>query len=188
MRDACADPHFRVSLPSLEQVKGRTIITSSGSMSCGAFNGLRSDGVFKGGYSCSEGSTGLSPGAKGGIAAGVILSVFFIVTVLWFVLRRRRQRHKNGAPSISPTSSTPSPIMVNEEKASVSHGSSSLQESVSVSGDLQKTLPRKQVGSAVFLDSRSIYEAPNGSTPIQEYYELDAGPISSSHQRPINAN
>lgn len=187
VKDKCTDPHTRVSLPSLDQVKGRTIITGSGSMSCGALNGLRSDGVFKGGYSCTEGSTGLSPGAKGGIAAGVILGVLFIVAVLWLVLRRRRQRHKNGTPSTPPTSSTPSPVMVHEEKTSISHGSSSLQESVSLPGDLHNSLPRKPVGSAVFLDSRSIYEAPNGSTPIQEYHELDAGPILSAHQRPINA-
>ncbi|KAJ5375863.1 hypothetical protein N7517_007869 [Penicillium concentricum] len=182
------DQYASVSLPSLNQVKGQTIITGSSSMSCSTLNSLNSNDVFKNGYSCLSGSSGLSPGAKGGIAVGVIVAVLLIVLVLWFVLRRRRQRKRaGGTQSTIPPSSTPSTVVAHDEKAPISQGSISPQEDPSPPADPQTLLPRKPVGSAICLDSRSIYEAPNGSAPDQECHELDAGPILSSHQRPINA-
>jgi hypothetical protein len=171
-----------VSLPSLDQVRGQTTIKSSGSISCSALNNLRSQDVFRGSYSCSGGSSGLSPGAKGGIAVAVILGVLFILAILWLVLRRRRQ--KRGVPmarsSVSSTSSPSTPHAQKEKTPSLEDKSWVLQES-------HIEMPRKPVGSAIFLDSRPIHEAPNPSTPIQEYHELDAGPVLSSHQRPINS-
>ncbi|KGO40740.1 hypothetical protein PEX1_032350 [Penicillium expansum] len=178
-----------VSLPSLDQVKGRTTIIGRSSMSCSILDSLNSDKVFKNGYTCSSGSSGLSPGAKGGIAVGVIVVVLLIVLTLWFVLRRRHQRQNTrGVQSTIPPSSTPSVVVAHDEKALISQGSISPQEDTLHSEEPQTLLPRKPVGSAIFLDGRSVYEAPNGSTPVQEYHELDAGPVLSSHQRPINAN
>jgi hypothetical protein len=176
--DRCAS----VSLPSLDQVKGQTTIKSSGSMSCSTLDYLNSDGVFGGSYSCSDGSSGLSSGAKGGIAVGVILGVLFIVVILWFILRRRRQKRRAlGAQSFIPSLSTHSNVLAQNEKTP------SLKDKPSPLQEPQPEMPRKPVGSAVFLDSRPIHEAPSTSTPIQEYHELDAGPVLSSHQRPINA-
>ncbi|KAJ5505185.1 hypothetical protein N7463_008059 [Penicillium fimorum] len=177
-----------VSLPSLDQVKGQTTITGSSSMSCSTLDSLKFNGVFKNGYSCVSGSSGLGPGAKGGIAAGVIIAVLLVSLVLWFMLRRRRQRQRaRGTQSTIPPSSTPSTVVAHDEKAPISRGSISPHEEPSPLSAPQTLLPRKPVGSAIFLDSRSIYEAPNGSAPDQKCHELDAGPILSSHQRPINA-
>ncbi|KAJ5973140.1 uncharacterized protein N7479_003058 [Penicillium vulpinum] len=178
-----------VSLPSLNQVKGQTMITGSSSMSCSTLDNLKSENVFKNGYSCSSGSSGLSPGAKGGIAAGAIVAVLLVVLILWFVLRRRRQRQRTGgAQSTVSASSTPSTVVALDEKAPIPQGTTPPQEEASHPGEQQTLLPRKPVGSAIFLDSRSIYEAPNGSAQVQECHELDAGPVLSSHQRPINAD
>ncbi|KAJ5205134.1 hypothetical protein N7472_001582 [Penicillium cf. griseofulvum] len=178
----------RVSLPSLNQVKGQTIIRGSSSMACSTLDRLRSDDVFKSGYSCSSGSSGLSPGAKGGIAVGVIVAVLLIVLVVWFVLRRRRQRQRaGGTHSNIPPSSIQSTVVTHDEKSPISHGSVSPQQEAPPPAEPQALLPRKPVGSAIFLDGRSIYEAPNGSARDQECHELDAGPILSSHQQPINA-
>ncbi|CAI7654231.1 unnamed protein product [Penicillium glandicola] len=177
-----------VSLPSLDQVKGQTTIMGSSSMSCSTLDSLKSDDVFESGYSCSSGSSGLSPGAKGGIAAGAIGAVLLILLLIWFVLRRRHQRQKaRGTQSTIPPSSTPSTVVAHDEKAPISQGSVSPIEETSHPEEAKTLLPRKPVGSAIFLDSRSIYEAPDGATPVQEYHELDAGPVSGSHQRPINA-
>ncbi|CAG8897220.1 unnamed protein product [Penicillium egyptiacum] len=178
-----------VSLPSLDQVKGQATIMGSRSMSCAALDSLNSDRVFRNGYTCSSGSSGLGPGAKGGIAAGVIVVVLLIVLVFWFVLRRRRQRRKaKGAQSTIPPSSTPSTVVAHYEKAPISQGSISPQEESSRPEEPPTLLPRKPVGSAILLDGRSVHEAANGLTPVQEYHELDAGPVSSSHQRPIHAD
>lgn len=158
-------------------------------MSCSTLDTLNSDRVFKNGYICSSGSSSLSPGAKGGIAVGVIVFILLIVLVLWFVLRRRRQKQRaRGARSTIPPPSTPSTVAAHDEKAPISQGSISPQEEASRPEEPQTLLPRKPVGSAILLDGRSVYEAPDGSTPVQEYHELDAGPILSSHQRPINAD
>ncbi|KAJ5441837.1 hypothetical protein N7491_004243 [Penicillium cf. griseofulvum] len=182
------DQYTRVSLPSLNQVKGQTIIRGSSSMACSTLDRLRSDDVFKSGYSCSSGSSGLSPGAKGGIAVGVIVAVLLIVLVVWFVLRRRRQRQRaGGTHSNIPPSSIQSTVVTHDEKSPISHGSVSPQQEAPPPAEPQALLPRKPVGSAIFLDGRSIYEAPNGSARDQECHELDAGPILSSHQQPINA-
>ncbi|CAI7609900.1 unnamed protein product [Penicillium crustosum] len=178
-----------VSLPSLEQVKGRTTIIGSSSMLCSVLDKLKSNSVFRNGYTCSSGSSGLSPGAKGGIAVGVIVTVLLIVLLLWFVLRRRRQRKRTrGVQSTIPPSSTVSTVVGPDEKALISQGSISPQEEPLRSKEPQTLLPRKPVGSAILLDGRSVYEVPNGSTPVHEYHELDAGPVFSSHQRPIHAN
>ncbi|CAG8880430.1 unnamed protein product [Penicillium salamii] len=151
-----------VSLPSLDQVQGPAIITSSGSMACSALSALKSKGAFRGSYSCSEASSGLSAGAKAGIAIGVILGGF-------------------RGQSMRPTASPPSPALTQTEKTvTPTETPSPIEES-------QLQMPRKPVGSAIFLDSRSIHEASNGRTPVREYYELDAGPVQGTHQRPIHA-
>lgn len=162
-------------------MNGQTTIKSSGSMSCSTLDSLVSGGVFRGSYSCSGGSSDLSPGAKGGIAVGVILGVLLILVILWFILRRRRQKRRAlGAQSSIPSLSTQSTVLTRNEKTPP------LEDKPSPLEEPQLQMPRKPVGSAVFLDSRSIHEAPNASTPVQEYHELDAGPVLSSHQRPIN--
>jgi hypothetical protein len=170
---------FSVLLPSLDQAKGQTTIKGANSMTCSSLNQLQSEGVFKGSYSCTAGSSGLSGGAKGGIAAGVILAVLLILLVLWFVLRRRRQKRRLGGTA--PTISVPSAAAIQVEKGSLA------EASVSPANEPQNYMPRKPVGSAILLDGRSIHEAPIAATPIQECHELDAGPVLSSHQRPINA-
>lgn len=177
-----ADASCSVLLTSLDQVKGQTTIKTSGSMACSTFNTLRSKGVFRGNYSCSEGSGGLSSGAKAGIAIGVIIAVLLIVVIIWLILRRRRQnRRVLGRQPVDSTRSTLSPVVTQSEKTVTS------TETPSPIEEAQLQMPRKPVGSAIMLDSRSIHEAVNGHTPVQEYYELDAGPVSGSHQRPINA-
>ncbi|CAG7945277.1 unnamed protein product [Penicillium nalgiovense] len=177
-----------LSLPSLDQVKGQTTIMGSSSMSCSTLDSLKSDKVFRNGYTCSSGSSGLSPGAKGGIAVGVIVVVLLIVLVLWFVLRRRRQKRRaGGTQSTIPPSSTPSTVVAHYEKVPISQGSISPQEEAPRPEVPPTLLPRKPVGSAILLDGRSVYEAADGLTPVQEYHELDAGPVSGSHQRPIHA-
>ncbi|KAJ9491286.1 hypothetical protein VN97_g1970 [Penicillium thymicola] len=178
-----------VSLPSLDQVKGQTTITGSSARLCSTLDSLKSNRVFRNGYVCSSGSSGLSPGAKGGIAVGVIVGVLLIMLLLWFVLRRRRQRQRTrGVQSTIPPSSTLSTVVGHDEKALISQGGISPQEESSRSEEPQTLLPRKPVGSAILLDGRSLYEIPNGSTPVREYHELDAGPVFGSHQRPIHAN
>ncbi|CAG8299495.1 unnamed protein product [Penicillium nalgiovense] len=168
--------------------KGQTTIMGSSSMSCSTLDSLKSDKVFRNGYTCSSGSSGLSPGAKGGIAVGVIVVVLLIVLVLWFVLRRRRQKRRaGGTQSTIPPSSTPSTVVAHYEKVPISQGSISPQEEAPRPEVPPTLLPRKPVGSAILLDGRSVYEAADGLTPVQEYHELDAGPVSGSHQRPIHA-
>ncbi|CAG8204987.1 unnamed protein product [Penicillium salamii] len=170
-----------VSLPSLDQVQGPAIITSSGSMACSALSALKSKGAFRGSYSCSEASSGLSAGAKAGIAIGVILGVLLIIGAIWMVLRRRQKQRALGGQSMRPTASPPSPALTQTEKTvTPTETPSPIEES-------QLQMPRKPVGSAIFLDSRSIHEASNGRTPVREYYELDAGPVQGAHQRPIHA-
>ncbi|KAJ5336033.1 uncharacterized protein N7506_004055 [Penicillium brevicompactum] len=177
-----ANGYRSVLLPALDQVQGQTIIKTSGSTGCSALNSLKSKGVFRGSYSCSEGSSGLSSGAKAGIAIGVILAVLLILVALWFILRRRRRNQRAlGRQPTDFSRSIPSPVLTQTEKTVNS------TETPSPIEESQLQMPRKPVGSAIFLDSRSIHEAPIGHTPVREYYELDAGPVSGSHQRPINA-
>ncbi|CAG7921053.1 unnamed protein product [Penicillium olsonii] len=174
-------PFNSVSFPSLDQVEGQTSIRSSGSMACNTLNALKSKGVFRGSYTCSESSSGLSGGAKAGIAIGVILGVLIIVGAIWFILRRRRQnRRVLGGQSTASATSPPLTSPVQTEKTVTP------TETPSPTEEPRLRMPRKPVGSAIFLDSRSIHEASNGRTPVREYYELDAGPVSGSHQRPIH--
>ncbi|KAJ5554721.1 hypothetical protein N7461_003191, partial [Penicillium sp. DV-2018c] len=181
----------RVSLPALDTVKGRTVITGGGSMSCNALDSLKSDDVFEDSYTCSiaSPSSGLSPGAKGGIAAAVILVVLLVMMILWLVLRRRRQRRSAGSAqsALSPSSAT-SRVEAREQKTLISQVSVSPQQRTLLPAVPPNALPRKPVGSAIHLDSRSLYEITEGSSPLQEYHELDAGPVSGSHQRPIHAD
>ncbi|KAJ5150301.1 hypothetical protein N7448_001879 [Penicillium atrosanguineum] len=185
-----------VSLPSLDQVKGRTIIRGGSCMSCSTFDSLKSDEVFKGEYLCSTGSPGnsLSAGAKGGIAVGIIVAVLLILLLLWYMIWQRRQRksRRSGAdssPSLAVTSEKPFSSqyksVASDIPPSVSHMSppSSLSPPPLASARVQ----RKSIGpSPAVLDGRSIHEAPHTVTPVQEYHELDAGPVFSTHQRPIN--
>jgi hypothetical protein len=147
-------------------------------MTCSTLNQLQSEGVFKSSYSCTAGSSGLSGGAKGGIAAGVIMAVFLFLLVLWFVLRRRQQKRRLGGTA--PIVSSPSTAVIQVEKSTLA------EENISPANRPQKHMPRKPVGSAILLDGRSIHEAPIAATPVQECHELDAGPVLSSHQRPIH--
>ncbi|KAJ5215381.1 uncharacterized protein N7498_001788 [Penicillium cinerascens] len=184
-----------VSLPSLDQVRGQAIIRGSSSMSCSTLNGLRSDGVFRGGYSCSAGSMGnsLSAGAKGGIAVGVIVGVLLLLFLLWYMLRQRRQRNNSRGESDAP----PSPVLLADEKPPNSQDKSissdepqrfSSHSSFSPPVLAKVPVPRKAIGPLpALLDGRSIHEAPHAVTPVQEYHELDAGPVFSTHQRPLNS-
>jgi hypothetical protein len=148
-------------------------------MSCSTLNSLQSEGVYRGSYSCvaSGSSSSLSPAAKGGIAVGVILGVLLILLVLWFILRaRRRRKNRNMPPSLSPST------VVDDEKQP------SLHDQLSPLPSPKPPVPRKPLGPpAAQLDGCSIYEAPIASTPVREYHELDAGPVLSSHQRPMHS-
>lgn len=164
-------------------------------MSCSTLNGLRSDGVFRGGYSCSAGSMGnsLSAGAKGGIAVGVIVGVLLLLILLWYMLRQRRQRKNRRGELDAP----PSPALLADEKPPSSQYKSapsdepqrfSFPSSLSPPVLARVPVPRKAIGPPpALLDGRPIHEAPYAVTPVQEYHELDAGPVFSTHQRPINS-
>lgn len=171
-----------MSLPSLEQVNGATTIRGSKSMSCSALNTLQSQGVYRGGYSCiasGSNSSSLSPAAKAGIAVGVIVGVLLILFFLWYFLRARRNRKSRNIPPI--VSLSPSTVDSDEKQPSP-------HDNVSQLPSLKSTVPRKPVGPpAAQLDGRSIYEVPTTSTPVREYHELDAGPVLSSHQRPMHS-
>jgi hypothetical protein len=166
-------------------------------MSCNTLDRLKSDGVFKGGYSCSTGSSGhsLSAGVKSGIAVGVIVAVLLILLLLWYMVRKRRQRkpRRSGAdpspsPAVLPEGSHiyPYKSVPSEDPPPVAHmspASSLLPPSLA-----SAPMPRKTIGlSPALLDGRSIHEAPYAVTPVQEYHELDAGPVFSTHQRPMNS-
>ncbi|KAJ5175791.1 uncharacterized protein N7482_001668, partial [Penicillium canariense] len=169
-----------VSLPSLDEVKGQTTIRGAKVLSCKTLDSLQSEGVYQGAYSCTatdSSGASLSPGTKGGIAVGVIVGVILILLLLWYVLRRRRNR-KNRSTSLESSSSPPS-VVPDEKQPSRGYQPVPLQES-------KPMVPREPIGpAAAQLDHRSIYEAPVAPTPVREYHELDAGPVFSSHQRPI---
>ncbi|RAH43627.1 putative GPI-anchored cell wall protein Pst1 [Aspergillus brunneoviolaceus CBS 621.78] len=103
----------RISFSDLKHVNGKTNIRSrGGSFRCSSLDSLRSqdddddddddhnnnsnsNGVFRGSYSCSDGSnSGLSSGAKAGIAIGVIVLVLLIFLLVWVLMRRNRSRRK----------------------------------------------------------------------------------------------
>ncbi|KAJ5363507.1 uncharacterized protein N7496_009220 [Penicillium cataractarum] len=171
-----------VSLPSLEEVQGETTTQGSKSMSCSALNTLQSQGVYRGSYSCvasGSNSSSLSPAAKAGIAVGVIVGVLLILFFLWYFLRGRRNRKNRNIPPMAWLS--PSTVDSDEKQPS-SH------DNLTPLPSLKPPVPRKPVGPpAAQLDGRSIYEVPTTSTPVREYHELDAGPVLSSHQRPIHS-
>ncbi|KAJ5666611.1 hypothetical protein N7462_011020, partial [Penicillium macrosclerotiorum] len=169
-----------ISLPSLDEVNGKTTIRGSRSMSCSALNSLQSDNVYQGDYQCSVSSSSLTAGVKGGIAIGVILGVLLIVILLWYLFRQRQQRQRKTKHA--PLSPISSPSVGKETEK----GPSPLYQPLPLE-DQKPSMPRKPVGSAIQLDGRSIYEAPIAPTPVREYHELDAGPVLSSHQRPIHA-
>lgn len=151
-------------------------------MSCTALNSLESEDAYRGGYSCtgSSSSGSMSAGAKAGIAVGVIVGVLLLLLVLWFVLRQRRQR-RHAVTRAEPTLALPPAAMADEKSSSPEYEPVPSHES-------PLSVPRKPVGPPpTMLDGRSIYEAANPATPLQEYHELDAGPVLSSHQRPINS-
>lgn len=149
-------------------------------MSCSALNSLKSEGVYRGSYSCSDESGGsLSAGAKAGIAIAVIVVVVLILVVVWFVLRRRRQQRARNARPAAPES--PSPEIENEKPPQV-------QQQIVPVRELKPPLPRKPVvPQTAQLDGRSVYEASSPMTPSTVYHEMDAGPVLSSHQRPIHS-
>lgn len=173
-------------------------------MSCNALDSLLADDIYLGGYSCSTSSGGsslssgdsslssgnsspspLSAGAKGGIAGGVIVGVLLLVLLLWYWLRQRRQRRNEGIQEeeSSAQAAAPGPATVAGEKPPQYQQAPPQEAQPSV-----PSVPRKPVGSpAAMLDSKSIYEAPIAPTPVQEYHELDAGPVFGMHQRPIHS-
>ncbi|OJK02207.1 hypothetical protein ASPACDRAFT_41026 [Aspergillus aculeatus ATCC 16872] len=103
----------QISFSDLKHVNGKTNIRSrGGSFRCSSLASLRSEdgdddddddhnnnsnsnGVFRGSYSCSDGSSsGLTSGAKAGIAIGVIVLVLLIFLLVWVLMRRNRSRRK----------------------------------------------------------------------------------------------
>jgi hypothetical protein len=150
-------------------------------MLCSALNSLQSKGVYRGSYYCVASGSGysLSPAAKGGITVGVILGVLLILLVLWYVLRARRYRKNKNMPPVGSLSSS---TVESDEKQT------SLHDQPSPLPSPKPPVPRKPLGPPpAQLDGRSVYEMPNASTPVREYHELDAGPVLSSHQRPIHS-
>ncbi|KAJ5924992.1 hypothetical protein N7454_007631 [Penicillium verhagenii] len=168
-----------VSLPAIDQVKGQTTIRGGNSMSCTVLNNL--ENVFQGGYSCSaSGGSSLSTGAKAGIAVAVIIVVLLLLFVMWWIIRQRRARRQRRRDSKTPAT-LPPPILKEEKQIQTQY------QSVPTS-DSSPTVPRKPVGPPpAMLDGRSIYEAAYPVSPIPVYHELDAGPVFSTHQRPINS-
>lgn len=127
----------------------------------------------------SSSSSSLSPAVKGGIAVGVILGVLLILLVLWYLLRAQRHRTNRKIP---PAASFSPPTVEPDEKQP------SLHKQPSPLPSPKPPVPRKPLGpAAALLDGRLIYEVPNASTSVREYHELDAGPVLSSHQRPIHS-
>lgn len=159
---------FSVSLPNINEVNGDTTIQGA-DMSCGVFDRLAADGTFTGSYSCSASSSGLSPGAKAGIAIAVILIVCIIAAGIWFCLRRRR-----AAATVN-------------ENGDVEKTQYHILNTKSILRLPRKPFPPKQPSESVpMLDGRMILEAtPGERRDRRPIYELDAGP-QSSHQRPIN--
>lgn len=179
-----------MTLPSLDQVNGPTTIKGARSMSCDALNSLQSDDVFLGGSTCSTkcSSTSPSAGAKGGIAVGIIVGILLLM-LLWYWLQQRQQRQcRQTWTHSSPTqavAATAAPALVTAEKLS----SLKYQQVPANGARLSvQSAPRKPVRStAAMIDGRSIHEAPIGTTPVQEFHELEGGPIFSNHQRPIHS-
>ncbi|KAJ5729533.1 uncharacterized protein N7483_004041 [Penicillium malachiteum] len=164
-----------ISLPSLNQVSGQTTIRGK-SMSCKALNSLKSEDVYRGGYSCSGGGSSLSAGDKAGIGIGVIIGVIVVLVIVWLVWRRRRRQRRNAQTSASVPPMVEKQMPVQPEYQAVP------------SYEPAKVLPSKPLGpSPALLDSRSIHEAAYPASPVREYYELDGGPVHGTHQRPLNS-
>ncbi|KAJ5732245.1 hypothetical protein N7493_003726 [Penicillium malachiteum] len=168
-----------ISLPSLHKVDGQTTIRGK-SMSCTVLNELKSENVYQGGYSCSgSGSSSLSTGAKAGIAVGVILGVLLIMVIVWLLYRRARRSRRQHLNEQTAAASAP-PMVEKQLPVQPEYQPVPIFEPA-------KALPRKPLGSPpAQLDSRSIHEAAYPASPVREFYELDAGPIHSTHQRPLN--
>ncbi|KAJ5703095.1 hypothetical protein N7488_010643 [Penicillium malachiteum] len=167
-----------ISLPSLNKVEGQTTIRGK-SMSCTVLNKLKSENVYQGGYSCSGSSSSLSAGDKAGIAVGVIIGVLLIMVIVWLLYRqarRSRRQHRNeqtAAASAPPMGEKNLPVQPEYQPVPTYEPA--------------KVLPRKPLGPPpAQLDGRSILEAAMPASPVREFYELDAGPIHSTHQRPLN--
>lgn len=157
-----------VTLPSIDHVKGQTTIRGGKSMSCSTLNSLQSDDVYHGGFACSSSARSLSPGARGGIAVGVVVGVLLLMLLLWHWLRQR----------------PPSPLQDEKPPSPECQAVPSLEPKPPA-----PSIPRRLVEPPpALLDGQSIHEAAYAATPIQEYHELDAGAVFSTHQRPINAD
>lgn len=122
----------------------------------------------------------LSPGAKGGIAAGVIVGVLMIVLLAWFVWRRRRQRRgeTQGALAIPPmtheqTFSVPQTTPPEERQQTLLHGCPypTSERRISLLRD-EPGPPRQAVASD------EIFLAPDGPRTTDTY------PHSSFHTQP----
>lgn len=185
-----------ISFSNLESVKGQATMRSSGDETCSDFDQMKSNGVFQGSYACSTGtssssdSSGLSAGGKAGVAIGVIVGVAVILGAIWFMVRRRKKA--------AAFASVPTAHPDDSEKGNVQgpNGGSLSPPSppVAAVGDI----PRKPVTPAPpdpepeipMLDSGHVHEAPTMQMgerrdPAQ-CFELDAGPIYSTHQQAIN--
>ncbi|OJJ30196.1 hypothetical protein ASPWEDRAFT_187630 [Aspergillus wentii DTO 134E9] len=196
-----------ISLSDLDQAKGKTTIRGSNSFSCANLNSMNSDGVFTGSYSCSNGSnTGLSSGAKAGIAIAVILLVILVLAVAWMLLKRRRkQRALGSASTFTPLAAAAGDV--DEEKPKepepavrdVSPNNSPTNANANTPAAAM-VIPRKPTRASIppdpvpvtpsesvvpMLDSENVHEVAAVSSP-SVYYELDAGPVSGRHQRPIS--
>lgn len=180
---------YSLSISSLKDVTGRTSITGA-KLPCGLFDRLAAAGDFQGSYSCiNDGHKGLSPGAKAGIAIGVIIAVLLVGLGIWLIVVPRRRRAAAAA--------------MDEEGHDEKMGYSDAREytgpettgagSRMMAGLLKiprKPFPSKHPENVArprpvdMLDGRMIYEAPTG-VRSPTVYELDAGP-QSRHQIPIN--
>lgn len=179
---------YSLSISSLKEVTGRTSITGA-KLPCGLFDRLAAAGDFQGSYSCTnDGHKGLSPGAKAGIAIGVIIAVLLVGLGIWLIVVPRRRR---AAAAMDEEG--------HDEKTGYSDAREHAGPETTGTGSRMMAgllkIPRKPFPSkhpenvarprpVDMLDGRMIYEAPTG-VRSPTVYELDAGP-QSRHQIPIN--
>lgn len=176
-------PLYSLSISSLKDVSGDTSMTGA-KLPCGLMNRLAADGDFEGAYSCSNGGHGgLSPGAKAGVAIGVIIAVLLIGLGIWLFFFRRRQATAAAMDEESHNEKT--------EGYSYAKGDTTPETTRKWGMRIpRKPFPSKHPETVArpkpvdMLDGRMILEAPTG-VRSPTVHELDAGP-QSRHQIPIN--
>ncbi|RAL01321.1 putative GPI-anchored cell wall protein Pst1, partial [Aspergillus ibericus CBS 121593] len=94
------------------------------------------NGVFQGSYSCTDGSSsGLSTGAKAGIAIAVIVLVLLILFLVWTVVKKRRIRRRRRN--------------INTQDGNVYTAVGTARDEEKVIGSYEKPLPLPLTGSLV---------------------------------------